>query len=968
MGNRIVSVYRNSFDIVGGTTSLEAVIQRIQTGKNGLVEKTRYCNALAITEPAEYKKYKEKELPAVTFSGTFPKGKRKAQHLSEHSGYVTIDIDGLTAEQTPDLLAELAQMSHIVLAFVSPSGAGIKVIVRVDPIPQNDLEHKGAYQACLDFFEDLAAEYEFEVDTSGKDCSRLCYLAHDPLAIFHFHEDSPDIEWDKDAWIQEQNERSARFETEAKKAYTGEADVKALDHIDPNDLDYNQWLSVITAGKSAGLSWQQVDVWSRRGGVRYTEGEVETRWQGLRLDVSWGAAVNLAKQNGYVTPAHRKPVKLQNVQPYEKVIETLETAREFLKGIFEKGSQFFAIRTDTGTGKTENAITYAITRDVAIPTQSGTLRDEIVSRANEKEIFAWGYRGIRETEEADGYMPCIQSERFETLRNKGFNPYKWVCESCPAYLKCKERGYLSQPERANQSQLLALPFPTAFLDPRLRSWADLYKPKGTNTLILHDDLPLTSFFIEYQLTTKRLRQIYESWKGTLAAEWAEACLLAIQLRDWEMLKNVSLGMNADETDSVRYALTQCIDPATGAVIKPDEYLTSEQVDFSTAEACHKLPQIDKEGFDVATMLESFWEKYPRVEDAPFFYDATTDTFTFYRPPQPYIFNKSVRFGFACATLDPKLIKAIFPDIGFYNANATEWANGSNLYQLRTNRNPRATVLNAVEKYNTAGEKVWEWDGLSETGADYYGKVLSFIKSNPNETHAVISYKTVIAEKKDELDALGVRTAHFGNLAGLDKAFEGVKTFHILFCPFVRPSDVDFLCKQLFGNDETPLKRDATGNLERNDKGEYADERAPQVHDALVTGELLQAIGRGRLNLYPNQVFLWTSLFIDGVSNRDETTLFDEVDWETANSDIEKLQDVVNARENGEVRALAETTGQSKRTAERQTQETRKQSKAELKREAYRLFHEAKMTHRDIATRLGVNSHATIINWLSSYEF
>ena len=52
----------------------------------------------------------------------------------------------------------------------------------------------------------------------------------------------------------------------------------------------------------------------------------------------------------------------------------------------------------------------------------------------------------------------------------------------------------------------------------------------------------------------------------------------------------------------------------------------------------------------------------------------------------------------------------------------------------------------------------------------------------------------------------------------------------------------------------PLKRDATGNLQRNDNGEYADKRAQQVNDALVTGELLQAIGRARLNLYPNRVF------------------------------------------------------------------------------------------------------------------
>ena len=277
------------------------------------------------------------------------------------------------------------------------------------------------------------------------------------------------------------------------------------------------------------------------------------------------------------------------------------------------------------------------------------------------------------------------------------------------------------------------------------------------------------------------------------------------------------------------------------------------------------------------------------------------------------------------------------------------------------------MLNAVEKYLPNGEKVWEWDGLSETGADYYGKVLAFIKSNPSETHAVISYKNVIADKQDELDALGVRTAHFGNLAGLDDAFKDVKNFHILFCPFVKPSDVDFLCKQLFGNDETPLKRDATGNLERNDKGEYADERAQQVNDALVTGELLQATGRARLNLYPNRVFLWISLFIDGVSNRDETTLFDEVDWETANSEIEKLQDTVKARENGEVKALAETTGQSERTARRQTQETRTQSKAERDAEIYRRYYNGGESKKGIAADMKIG-RATVARVLSKSDF
>ena len=684
-------------------------------------------------------------------------------------------------------------------------------------------------------------------------------------------------------------------------------------------------------------------------------------------------------------PIRHKPVRLKDIQPFSGVLETLDTARDFLRDVFAKGAQFFAIRTDTGTGKTEAGVSYAMTKDVVIPTQSHTLAFEVVARATDKEILGYVYKGIGYQVEgdavafevdgrkydADGYFGCIQSERFEALRNKGFNSYKWVCDNCPAYAECQISGYLSEPSQARRAQLVALPFPTAFLDPRLRSWADLYRPRGKNALVLHDDLPLTVLFLEYKLSADRLRRIHTEWKGTHAAGWAEGLLTALTLRDWEFLKRISLQMNDDEKQSVQDALTQCIDPSTGAVVEPDDYLKSEQVDFSTPEACAKLPQVDKEGFDIATMLEFFFQRYSRIADAPFGYEASSETFTFYMPPKPYLFNKTVRLGFASATLQKELIQAIFPQIVFYDAALTEWVDGAGFFQLRTNSNPRRTVLNFVET-EIEGKKRYAYDGLSPTGESYYQRVIDFIKAHPNERHAVLSYKVLIEKKKDDLDALGVASGHFGNLAGLDEAFKGVKYFHILFCPEVDPFGIDGLMKQVFGNSSTPHSRDADGNLERNKDGTYADERAQDCYNALVIGEIRQVIGRARLNLYPNQVFLWTSKFVDGYTDRAETVLFDEHDWMKAENDPAKLREVVSTRldaeQNGDVKEIAEQEGISKQAVYQRDKQKAKMTRQEKINEAYRLQTQENLTLKEIAGRLGVKTHTTVSRWLEKFDF
>ena len=444
---KLLSVFSGVNDTKGKIVRIDDAISRIRSGAKGLAEKTRNLNKWYFEKPERFRGEKL-QLPAVTWAGTFTR--RKAEHLHTHSGLIVLDVDNDIDLGT--VLADFAQHPNVLLAFVSPSGKGVKPVIPVCPIPQNATEHEHAFNAVLEVFSEYAERDPKELPKQ-RDVSRLCFLAHDPRAIHN--PNALPVEWEVDETLFQEQAK----ESQQKQDYSHlPVDIKALDFI-PKDLPYEEWRNIGMAIKEAGLP---ISVWADWcNGQRFSSSQgwitedLERYWSSFNRTggkiTTWGSVIHLAKEKGYIPPitSRRKPVKLQNVPKYEKVIETLHTVRYFLKGIFEKGSNFFAIRTDTGTGKTENAITYALRKDVAIPTQSGKLRDEIVSRATDKEMFAWGYRGIRETEEADGYMPCIQSERFETLRNKGFNPYKWICEDCPAYLDCKARVTFRNPTVPN---------------------------------------------------------------------------------------------------------------------------------------------------------------------------------------------------------------------------------------------------------------------------------------------------------------------------------------------------------------------------------------------------------------------------------------------------------------------------------------------------------------------------------------
>ena len=112
----------------------------------------------------------KRDLPSICFSGTFNKREDKA--IVEHSGFICLDFDGYETEG--DLLDDKSILSadrHSYSVFVSPSGNGLKVIVRIPPDVDN---HKNYFNSLEKHFN---SKY---FDTTSKNISRVCYESYDP--------------------------------------------------------------------------------------------------------------------------------------------------------------------------------------------------------------------------------------------------------------------------------------------------------------------------------------------------------------------------------------------------------------------------------------------------------------------------------------------------------------------------------------------------------------------------------------------------------------------------------------------------------------------------------------------------------------------------------------------------------------------------------------------------------------------
>lgn len=146
--------------------NVEVILDRIRSGASKeLVKKIR----------AEKRKPERNELkkllPAICFSGTFTK--RTDSSLIDHSGLICLDFDGYSKQK--ELLQDkenLSKNKYVYSVFISPSGNGLKVLVK---IPSDVDNH-------INYFNSLEKHFNSPYfDKTSKNVSRVCYESYDPL-------------------------------------------------------------------------------------------------------------------------------------------------------------------------------------------------------------------------------------------------------------------------------------------------------------------------------------------------------------------------------------------------------------------------------------------------------------------------------------------------------------------------------------------------------------------------------------------------------------------------------------------------------------------------------------------------------------------------------------------------------------------------------------------------------------------
>lgn len=177
-----VSYQKNTWSKISDEITLLETLNII--GSNNLKNQIELLRDNLNIGNKEYYDNNKKQLPAVTFSATFEENRRKGS-LKSYNSLLVIDIDKLSDEEMAKTNEILNKDKHVLSYWRSPSNKGFKGLIPIkysEELKKEhvDYQHKEAFKVISSYF---LEEYKIELDSSGSDITRLCFLSFDKNII-----------------------------------------------------------------------------------------------------------------------------------------------------------------------------------------------------------------------------------------------------------------------------------------------------------------------------------------------------------------------------------------------------------------------------------------------------------------------------------------------------------------------------------------------------------------------------------------------------------------------------------------------------------------------------------------------------------------------------------------------------------------------------------------------------------------
>lgn len=176
-----ISWQPNAWSPLDKEVSIADTIKEIKRGK--YIENINMLRKLLDSGNKEKYDINKKRLPAVTFCGSF-EGVRRKEKLKTYNKLIVIDIDMLNNEELEKIKRVLSEEDFVFSFWVSPSNNGLKGLVALEfnkEVIDIDVSHKIAFVQLSNYFK---SNYQVELDSSGSDTTRLCFLSSDKELIF----------------------------------------------------------------------------------------------------------------------------------------------------------------------------------------------------------------------------------------------------------------------------------------------------------------------------------------------------------------------------------------------------------------------------------------------------------------------------------------------------------------------------------------------------------------------------------------------------------------------------------------------------------------------------------------------------------------------------------------------------------------------------------------------------------------